>query len=124
MFRRIFYVFGGGNALFIGSTNLYNTMNLIVDVNNATDRSPAANMTSWVLFGSFFGGISLGKSAYFSALGPVGTYRISLAYLNYRKTGDKKWMEVLTDPGSSMKPYSNPYIIKPFGEASWIPLNK
>jgi len=122
--RKIYYACGGINMLFIGSTNAYNSIKIVADTDDRGSNGPASRVIGVVLFSSIFGGITFIKSAYFAALGPIGTYRISLAYLNYTRTNDKKWIKVLTKPGSSIGSYYESYIIKPFGTASWIPLTK
>lgn len=128
---KIFYTCGAVNGLFIGSTNMYNSIKqgyvgICEDV-KCYDTVFTKNLiliSSSLVHCGGLSGICFIKSAYFSALGPVGTYRIALAYFNYTKTDDKKWIKVLTKPCSSLKSSYTSYIIKPFGTASWVPLLK
>ena len=59
------------------------------------------------------------KSLIYGSLGPVGTYRIYLAFHNARKTGDINWYGAIFNIFSGNDIKYCKYIIKPFGEANW-----
>lgn len=63
------------------------------------------------------------KSAFYLSLGPIGTYRGLLAVKNYQQTNDYGWIRVLVEPLSSSDVANTPYIMKPFGKASWYPVS-
>jgi hypothetical protein len=123
---RLYLSCGIVNSLFIAPTNFYYSCKMvhkhIIDelryTDNAFDRvmSPIAIG----LFESFGNGIGLSaKTLYFFALGPIGTYRILLAYQMYNKTNDYGWIRVLMKPYSSLYSKNDAYIMAPFGQASW-----
>lgn len=57
---------------------------------------------------------------------PIGTYRIYLAYTNFRATGDKRYFVPIDRLMSLMSNEElerlSPYILKPFGPAGFSPL--
>jgi len=124
---KIFHACGVGNAVFIGATNIFygirgdyrffKKSEISDNVFSKIAIIPAQLYISVCGIGIF----TTCKSGYFYALGPIGTYRILLAFRNYVATNDKKWIKTLTHPGSCLSPSYVPYIIKPFGDASWIP---
>jgi hypothetical protein len=60
---------------------------------------------------------SAGKAVSFAIMGPVGTYRMLLAYHNSLVTNNSKWTNAIFDPH-----FSDPhYMTWPEGEASYVP---
>lgn len=62
---------------------------------------------------------SICKSMMYFMAGPIGTYRIGLAYHNKYKTDDPNWTKPVDTLG-----YDNDrkYLVKPAGHASWFPI--
>ena len=124
---KIFRVCGVGNAFFIGTTNIFcgireNYRDLKRTEFPDDVFSKVIMLPGFVILDVCGTGIfTTCKSGYFYALGPIGTYRILLAFRNYVVTDDKKWIKTLTHPGSSIDDSYVPYIMKPFGNASWVP---
>jgi hypothetical protein len=62
------------------------------------------------------------KTGLFAMSGPLGSYRIWLAYHNYRKTDDTGWIDPVVGLGAIFDSKCNNYIMQPFGKTSWKPL--
>lgn len=60
------------------------------------------------------------KSLIFYYAGPIGTYRIWLAYYNAYVTNNTKWTDVINKSYPHINDVS--YIVKPIGYASWFPI--
>ena len=124
---KIFASFGMMNALFIGTTNIYagfkdsyfDIRQSVRDQDNVFEKIAMPTALSVVSVVKVIT-IPAVKSAYFFALGPIGTYRICLACERYRLSGDRRYIKVLTTPESSVYSKNTPYIMKPFGGMSWI----
>ena len=128
--KTIFTSFGIMNAAFIGTTNIYtgakNTYSEIrCAVRNQYNVGDKITPLLLMSFGEIFNCVSICaiKSVYFFALGPIGTYRICLAYRNYNLSGNRGYVNVLTCPLGSLYKNHEFYVIKPFGGTSWLPIN-
>lgn len=70
-------------------------------------------------------GIVYAKSLTYGVLGPIGTYRIFLAYTNFRVTGDERYFVPINNVVSLMSNEESerlsPYILEPRGNMSYIP---
>jgi hypothetical protein len=126
---KLYCLCGCTNALFIGITNSYNGSRFVYKdykktirrIDNAFEKV-AVTISGIIILSFGMLGICATKTAFYFALGPIGTYRIWLASDNYLLSGNKKWINVLTKPGSSVSRRYYPFVIKPFGSASWIPI--
>ena len=67
-------------------------------------------------------GMAAIKTTAFGLAGPIGTYRIGLAFMNYKRSHKSKWIKTLFKPVPSLSSSYTPYIMRPFGNASWIPI--
>jgi len=117
------------NALLIGPMNWASGVSRIMtDLNDEfrQSRSVFDKTLLMVLVPTYslvgFGLVGLVKAAVYSGAGPLGTYRILLACHNYNKTRDLNWLDTLFRPFTSTHERYTPYIMWPFGIASWKPI--
>jgi len=119
------------NAVFIGATNIGSGISeTIQDTRTVTYPTKYWGRKLWLTLLEYTAclsalGVMTGfKTFMFYLGGPIGTYRIGLGMYNYAVTKDSKWINVLINPGSSVVPANGPYLVRPVGTASWIPIRR
>jgi len=114
--------FGIFNAMLIGPTNFGIGLNgVATDIQKDATQTAANRVVYFLVGGTMVGIASYFKTCLYYMAGPIGTYRIGLAVNNAITTTDPMWLSVLVTPGSANKMESLPYIVAPFGNASWKP---
>lgn len=124
--KQLYFGIGICNSLLIFPGNLYNgSKDQITEFKRYWEGSRFERMILPAPFGLISFGMLLmvlSKTTCYALAGPLGTYRILLAHHNRRVTSDVSWTNAIYKPCFSIDFDSEPYILYPVGQASWLPL--